>query len=469
MPPPNLRREAAACLKLAGPLVAAQLSFVGMMVTDTLMAGRMGASTLAAVALGSSLWSPVFLFFLGICAATSPIVAQAVGAGAAPARIGAHLRQALTLALLLGAGWWLMLRLAAAPLVALLDLPPALAGQCLAYVKALTWGAPGACLFFMLRFAAEGLGQTRPVMRCALAGLLLNAAFCYVLMFGKFGLPALGAQGAGYATAMVLWLLALGMAAHYAWHRSLRPVRLFHVEPRLPFASQRETLSVGLPIAVTIVMEAGIFALMGLLMAGFGAITVAAHQIALSFAALAFMVPLGLALATTVRVGQALGSGDVAGMGLRGWTGIGLATLCNLFSTSLMLLKPEWITALYTDDPAVAAQAEVFLRLGGVFQLFDALQVGANGALRGLKDTRAPMWLTLTAYWLIGLPVGYGLAFHSELGAAGLWWGYVAGLFAAAALLSLRFARSSRRLMTAVMSADMLNRSKNMLGSDAQS
>lgn len=440
---PSFRTEAIACLRLAGPLVIAQLSFVGMTVTDTLMAGRLGEQTLAAVALGGSLWIPPFLFFMGICAAASPIVAQLQGARANATGMGAFLRIALRTALLLGLLWWLLMRLGSKPVLDWLGLSPELSAVCLDYVDALSWGAPGACLFFVLRSGSEGIGLSRPIMICGLSGLVINAGLAWLLMFGRFGLPALGATGAGIATAITLWLMAGGLALFYAQHRHYRSLALFARNASAAPAGNAEMLRIGIPIGITLMLEAGIFSLVGLLMARFSGTAVAAHQIALSFAALTFMVPLGIAFATTVRVGYAAGALDAAGVRQAGRVGIVLALGFNLFSTLIMLVFPRQIVALYTTAPAVSELAVVLLQLAGLFQLWDALQVAANGALRGIKDTRAPMVLTLLAYWGIALPVGYclgfGLGFDQGIGPAGLWIGLIAGLFAAAVLLNVRF------------------------------
>lgn len=435
----SFRIEASACLRLAAPLVIAQLCFVGMTVTDTVLAGRLGEQTLAAVALGGSLWTPPFLFFLGVCAAASPIIAQLYGARTGGAALGVVLRRALRLALLLGLLWWLLMRFISRPVLVWLGLPDELLSATLEYVYALSWGAPGACLFFVLRSGSEGIGQSRPIMACGLSGLAVNALLAYVLMFGRLGLPALGATGAGIATALTLWLMAGGLALFYARHRHYQPLMLFARSAAPGPSGSLEMLRIGLPIGLTLMFEAGIFSFMGLLMARFSGTAVAAHQIALSFAALTFMVPLGVALATTVRVAQAAGAHDAPRVRLAGRTGILLALGFNLVSTFIMLVLPRQIVALYTDAGEVSELAVLLLRLAGLFQLWDALQVAANGALRGIKDTRAPMALTLFAYWGIALPVGYWLGFGQGQGPAGLWIGLIAGLAAAAVLLNARF------------------------------
>lgn len=435
-------REAGACIRLAGPLILAQIAFVGMTVTDTLMAGRLSPADLAAVALGSALWMPLYLFFMGACMAASPIVAHLSGAGRLD-RVGPYIHQALYLALILSVVWWLVLR-AAGLIVPQLNVSPEIQSLSLAYLYALSWGTPGACAFFIFRFLSEGLGRPRPVLGVALLALAFNAGANYVLMYGAFGAPALGAEGCGWATALTLWLMGLGLGAFVTRHRAYKSVALFRrLEPPHP-RTWLETLRVGLPIGASIFMEASLFGAVGLLMAQFGGAAVAAHQIAINFTALTFMVPVGLALATTIRVGHAVGRSDWIGARLSGRTGIVIALLVMIFPALLMSLRPQWIVALYTEAPGVARQAEDFLRLAALFQFWDGLQVAAAGALRGFKDTRVPMLITFFAYWCVGLSLGTWLGFVVLGGPAGLWWGLISGLAVAAALLNLRFYHISR-------------------------
>lgn len=442
----TLRIEAAACLRLAGPLIIAQLSFIGITVTDTLMAGRLGEATLAAVAMGGNLWMPPFLLFMGICLAVAPMVAQLYGASVAQGVIGAVMRRTLWVALLLGMLWWSLMYPASVLVLDWLGLDAGLRADSLDYVMAISWGAPAACLFFVLRSGSEATGFSRPIMVCGLAGLALNILLDYLLMFGHWGLPALGATGAGLASAISLWFMAIALALYYARHRHYRGIALFAQGKTIAPTGAAEMLKIGMPMGITLVMEAGIFSLVGLLMARFSSTAVAAHQIAISFAAFTFMVPLGVAMATTARVGQAQGRGDRAGVRRAGAAGIGLALGFNLISTLIMLVFPRQVVALYTEASEVSELAVQLLRLAGLFQLWDALQVSANGALRGLKDTRVPMGLTLLAYWAVGLPVGYGLGFGLGQGPAGLWIGFIAGLFAAAVLLNTRFYRLTQSL-----------------------
>ncbi len=436
------RREAGACLRLAGPLILAQLAMIGMEVADVIMAGRLGALALSAVALGVSLSMPVLLFFMGVCMAVSPMVAFHVGAGARQ-HIAPYVAQSLWLALALGVVWWALYR--AAPwMVGVVNVEPELERLAVGYLQAMAWGAPGACLMFVLRFMFEGMGRTRPVMVVGFFGLVVNIAANYVLMYGAFGLPELGAVGTGWATALTLWLMAGVMALCTLWDAPVRRLHVFAALGRPAPSQWGQTLRLGIPVGVTIFLEAGLFGALGLLMALFGGTAVAAYQIAANFSALAFMLPLGIALATTARVGRAAGAHDVHEARFCGGVGMTLGLVVMIVPLVVMGLFPQQIAGLYTADPHIAALAVGLLRLAVLFQLFDGLQVAAAGALRGFKDTRVPMAITLFAYWAVGLPIGWWVGFVQDGGPRGLWWALIAGLGTAALLLLWRFHRVTR-------------------------
>lgn len=441
---PRLRAEMRANLKLALPLIAAQLAGVGMGATDTIMAGRLGPNALAAVAVGVNLNVAFFVFFLGVFMAASAIVSQRRGAGAAAETIGSYGRSLLRLALWMGAIWCLLVQLIAAPVIRALHLDAETTALAIPYLRTYAFSSFGLSFWFALRFIAEGLEATRPVMLAGLLGLIVNALFNWLLIFGCGPLPALGVIGSGIATSLACVVMALSLGSFYKSHPLLAPLRLHAGQGREPGAV-RETLRLGLPIALIVLAEAGLFVVVAMLMARLGERTVAAYQIAINFASVVFMIPLGIGFATTVRVGFFAGSGNAAAARHAGLVGMGMGISNAAFNASLMLLFGGMIAALYTRDAGIAAQAVRFLGLAAVFQLADGLQATANGALRGLKDTRLPMLITLFSYWLIGMPVGWWLCFHTPLAADGLWWGLTAGLAAAAVGLTLRFQQLSRR------------------------
>jgi MATE family multidrug resistance protein len=314
------------------------------------------------------------------------------------------------------------------------------------FLHAISWAGPALTSYFALRGLSEGLSMTRPSMYFSFGGLLVLAPLGYVLMYGKLGLPALGSLGSGIATAAVLWLEMLGFGWFVARHPAYRDLGLREglAWPRPKMLL--ELLKIGGPMAVTLLAEGGLFVAVALAIATLGETVVASHQVALSVATVAFMVPLGLSMAITVRVGNAVGRGDARGVRYAGVCGIGLALCVQTVSSSLMLGIPHLLARLYTHDAAVIALAAQLMVLAGVFQFSDGIQVTSNGALRGLKDTRVPMVITLFAYWGVGMPVGWWLAFHQGMGARGMWMGLVAGLTMAALLLFARFWRSAWRL-----------------------
>jgi MATE family multidrug resistance protein len=442
---PALRAEAAATLRLALPLIAAQLIFMGFGVVDTIMAGRLGEQALAAIGVGFNIWMPIFVMFMGVCMAVSPIIAQRVGAGRAPETIGDFLRQALLVAMALGVVWILLIVAIARPLVAQLGLSVEAAQLAVNYLYVESGSAIFFCLCFTQRFAIEGLGDTRPVLVTGLTGftvkLLVNAA----LVFGYFGAPRLGVVGAAWGTVAASVVMAATYALQLSRLRKFRELRVFAGSFRVT-PEAFEMLRLGLSIGLILLAEAGLFGAAALLMARFGDTMVAAHLVAINFASVMFMVPLGLSLAVTVRVGQAAGADDSADARFRGTVGMRLSLGFALFSALLMGFFPDAIVALYTDDPRVSPVAALFLFYAALFQLFDCLQCTANGALRGIKDTRLPMAITLAAYWLVGMPVAYGLAFSAGYGPNALWWGLTAGLAAAAAGLSWRFLHKTKVL-----------------------
>ncbi|WP_245539942.1 MATE family efflux transporter [Rudaea cellulosilytica] len=440
--PMSFGRELRDTLILALPLIAGQLSAIGMNVVDTMLAGHYNAHTLAAVAVGAGVWSLAIVTGIGVMMSVPPSVAQLAGAQRR-GEIGPLFRQALWMALLLGIGLLLFVRYVGPMLLGGFGVDPGIIEDTTKFVRAISWGAPALTLYFAMRGLSEGLSLTRPTMYFGLFGLLLLAPIGYTLMYGKLGVAPRGAQGSGEATALVLWIEAIAFALYLHRHRNYREIAPFaHFEsPR--WHEIGALLRLGVPMGIALLMESGLFVCTALLIASLGAVTVASHQVALNVASITFMVPLGLAMATTVRVGNAVGRGDRHGVRSAGLAGITLSLGTQFVASTAMAVFPQAIAHAYTDDTAVAALAAQLLVLAAIFQLSDGIQVTAGGALRGLKDTTMPMIITVLAYWAIGMPVGYWLAFRQGLGARGMWMGLAAGLTAAAVLLTLRFLRAS--------------------------
>ncbi|AKV00176.1 Multi antimicrobial extrusion protein [Labilithrix luteola] len=437
----RVAREIRATVRLALPLICAQLAAVGTNMVDAMLAGHHSAHVLGAVAVGASIWSLALFCGMGVMMAVPPSVSQLDGAGRRR-DVGALFRQALWLALGMGVLLWFAVR-HAAPLIALIGVTPGLRDEVGDFLRAISWGAPALTCYFALRGLSEGLSMTRPSMYFSLGGLTVLMPLGYVLMFGKLGLPPQGARGCGIATAIVLWLEMSAFAIYVARHRNYRGLGLG--ERFDPPSVERigKLLWIGLPMGVTLLAEGGLFVAVALAIGTLGENVVASHQVALNIASFFFMIPLGLAMAITVRVGHAVGRGDASGVRYAGFCGIGLTLATQMVSAGLMLTMPHVIASLYTRDVGVIATATELIVLAGFFQFSDGIQVASNGALRGVKDTRVPMVVTLFAYWMVGMPVGWWLAFRQGLGARGMWMGLIAGLTVAAVLLFTRFWRNS--------------------------
>lgn len=434
-------------LQLALPVIIGQLGVFGMNFIDTVMAGRLPDRDLALAGLGTggAIWSAMMMLVIGSLLAVQPTVAHLDGAGRR-VEAGAQTRQALYLAV----AWCIPFALVlfnSGALMRLLDVDPQIIPVAEGYLRALAWGVPAICMVFLLRFFSEGSGHTRPTMLYGLLGALLNIPLNYVLMFGKFGLPAMGTVGCGYATSIVIWLQLFMLVVYLRKHRHYRGFKLFRIPEPPDFKTITELLKLGLPIGVTIFVEGSLFVAAALLIARLGPVASAAHLVSINYAALMFMVPLGLASAVTIRIGNALGRGNPEAAQYAGGIGLGIAVGFASLSAAFMFLFPELIVAMYTDDPTVTAMAIGLLFLAAIFQLSDGVQICAAGCLRGYRDTRVPMIINILAYWLVGMTLGYYLTFGVGLGPSGMWIGMIVGLTVAAVLLTSRFISTSRRFI----------------------
>ena len=297
-----------------------------------------------------------------------------------------------------------------------------------------------------MRYLSDGLHWSLPTMLIGFGGLLLLAPAGYVLANGMYGVPEMGAAGLGWASAAMFWAQLFAFVAYLWWSPRFADLRLFARIERPQWPTIRGLLGRGLPIGVTITMEGSLFIVTALLIGRLGEVPVAAHQIAINVASLCFMIPFGVAEATTVRVGHALGRGDRDGIRRAYFAGLVLVLGTQALSALVMLFGNHAIVGLYTGDVVVGTLAASLLLYAALFQFPDGVQVLSSGALRGLNDTRVPMWLAALAYWGIGMPVGAGLGLALDWGPKGMWLGLTAGLSVAAFLLCRRFLRSSRRV-----------------------
>lgn len=437
------KTQAKALLRLGGPLIVNNLAVAGMAFADAVMAGSIGARELAAVAVGGSFWFLGFTLCLGILMAISPIVSRHFGAGNYDL-IGRYTRQGMYLAILMGVPLILLGQYAAAPLLEKFGIDPEFRGLTAEYVSAIMYGAPGIFIFLALRFTTEGVGLTRPIMFTSMFALSCNVFLNYVLMFGHFGAPALGAVGCGYASAITMWLTMLALASIMIFSRHYRPFHIFSRMAPLRLSVFKEIIYLGVPIAITITAEAGLFSAVSILMGTRGTEITAAHQIAINFSSTTFMVPLALSGATTVMVGQLIGRGKYREARVSGAVGILLCAGFMTISAMFLLVFRDAVVGLYTDDAAVTGIAISLLLMAAVFQIADGVQIGAAGALRGYKDTAVPMVINMFAFWVLAFPLSYMAAITFQAPPNYIWAGFVVALGIAALLLTWRFNRLSR-------------------------
>jgi MATE family multidrug resistance protein len=435
----RFRADAQSIQRLAGPLVVNNLVLAGMGVTNTMAAGRVGPEPLAGVAVGVSYYQIFWLAGLGVLMSLPALVAHAYGAGA-DREVGHRLRQ----------GLWLSQMIAAPLLVALLFVEPVLEWfgtdertipHASSYVRTLCFGMPAMLAYLAHRYTTEGIGWTRPIMFTAAIGLVVNVVGNWIFTLGHLGAPSLGAQGCAVATVLAQWTMLVTMHVYQRRHAVYRRFGLFSRFEWPDWTTLRDILALGLPIGGSVVSEGAMFAVAGLLMSTLGTEIVAAHQIALTWGAIMFMVPLAFHSATTVHVGHKLGAGDPAAGRFAGWSGIAMCAVFMAVSAVVIVIANDWIPRLFTADPDVRLLAAGLLLFVAVFHVPDGVQVGAAGALRGFKDARVPMVLNFVAYWLVGFPVAWWLGIHEHHGPRGIWTGLILGLFTCAVLLSLRFRR----------------------------
>ena len=439
------RQEFLQLFKLALPLVIAQLAQNTLSFVDTLMVGRLGNDALAGIAIGSTVFHLVLIVMTGVILGVGPVVSQAIGAGDQKTASKA-VRQGLWIGLFLFlpafAFYWNVY-----PILIAFGQEPETAKASSEYLRAISWGLLPALWVMALRGFLEGHSDTKPIMVVAFLGIVANVALNYVLMYGKFGFPALGLVGTGYASSIV-YSCGFILFAIYIY-RTYREQRVF-AGVRSPDAAMiGELFRVGGPIGLTLGFEMGMFSAAAIAMGTLGKLELAAHQIALQTAATSFMIPLGLAIATSVRVGHAIGRESIEDARLAGTAGMivcsGVMAVCAI----LFWLFPQTIISFYIDMQDVANKQVIsfatgFLAIAALFQVADGLQVCASLSLRGLKDTKISMILTLISYWGIGVPTGAALCWLFGMGGNGLWLGMTFGLATAAVLLTIRFLNQTK-------------------------
>ncbi|HEX2555892.1 MAG TPA: MATE family efflux transporter [Microvirga sp.] len=441
--------EIRATLALSWPIVLTNLAQTGLLTTDVMLMGWLGPDALAAGALATNLYHALMIFGIGLVSATSPLVAEELGRRRHAVReVRRTVRQGLWSAVTITVPIWLAAWNGEAILVAI-GQEPALAAAAGEYMRALMWSLLPFLFYLVLRSYLAALQRPGWALAIGLVAVLVNLSFAYGFMFGALGLPRLGLVGAGIATTLSSTFMFLGLAAVVSLDRRFRRYHLFGRFWRADWARYRALWRIGVPIGLTLAFEVTVFNAAALLMGRIGASELAAHAVALQIASLAFMVPLGVSQAVTVRVGRAYGAGDPGGVTRAGWTAFALGTGFMAFTALLMMAVPRTLVGFFLDtgNPAnerVVAFALSFLMMAALFQLVDGAQAVGAGMLRGLQDTRVPMIYAAIGYWGVGLPVGVALGFGTSLRGVGIWIGLALGLAVVAGLMLWRWMRRDR-------------------------
>jgi multidrug resistance protein, MATE family len=444
------RQEIRSLMRLALPIVTVQVGLMMMGVVDTLMVGRVSAAALAAVALGNIYFFSVAIFGMGVLFALDPVISQAVGARD-DAAIARGVQRGLILALALAVVALIPL-LAVKPLIVLLGQPADVVPMAAGYVHAATPGILAFFAFVVLRQTLQAMDRVRPIVTTIVLANLVNVALNWTLVFGRLGFPAMGPVGTGWASTLSRWTMLVGLIV----------LTLSRLGPYLRPAGREvlrlrplgRMLRIGLPVGAQLELEVGAFAVVALVMGWIGTAEMAGHQVAINLASLTFMVPLGMAQAASVRVGQAVGRAEPTAARRSSLTALVSGGAFMAVTAVLFLALPGPLTALYTSEPEVVLIAVALIPVAGVFQVFDGLQVVAAGVLRGIGDTTVPFLANLVAFWGIGMPIGLYLCFRTPAGPVGLWWGLVAALAAVALFLVARVRIRMRRDLIRIMIDD---------------
>lgn len=446
------REDLRQSIKLAVPLVIAELGWMLMGLVDTMFVGRLpnSADVIGAAGLGSIIYINIALFAGGIVFSLDTIVSQAFGAGRLDecrrAMLqGVYLAIALTPPIIFATFGtiWMLPRF---------GITPSVMEQLAPFMGTLAWSTLPLLLYFVLRRYLQSMNIVGPITFSLVSANLINAFFNWVLIYGNLGAPAMGIEGSAWATNIARLYMFAVLAAFGWWHDhklAHRPLS-FAVD----FDMIAQIVRLGAPIALQIGLEIAVFAAAAGLIATINATSLAAHEIAMLCASTTFMVPLGVSSAAAVRVGQAIGRRDLAGMRHAGWSALVLGVGFMSLSAIAFMTAGKWIVALFTSDPAVAGITVKLLFLAGVFQLADGTQIVSSGALRGLGETKIPMYTTMAGYWALGLPLGYFLCFKQHMGAVGMWISFVLSLGLVAITLLTVWHRRSQTLPQAVGHAE---------------
>lgn len=433
-----LKIEARKTLKLAFPIILGELAQMALGIIDTAMVGAVNYKQLAAAALVMSIVSIPYVFGIGITISVSQMVSMAHGRN--DKKMASHYLyngfwlctiSAIIIALCLEFGKGILLHLNQDPEVAALAMP---------YLQIMGWSVIPMLLFLALKQFADGLEFTKTAMILSVAAIPLNVFLNWLMIYGNLGFPRLELLGAGYATLITRILIFVVLGVIILNHGTFRRyIAVRRVVWKLNWQTQKELLAIGIPSSFQITMEVAAFAVSGILIGTIGAVEQAAHQIALSLASLTFMVSMGLSQAGSIRASNAFGRNDRSAISFIGKGTIAMALIYGSICAVGFIIFRDYLPTLFNENTDVVKLAAYLLIFAAVFQISDSTQAISAGLLRGIKDVKVPTYFIFIAYWVIGIPAGYLLAFHFGMGAAGIWMGFIIGLTFSAVFLSLRF------------------------------
>ena len=436
----NYKKETTSLIQLAIPVFIASVAQTGMGFVDTVMAGGVSPTDMAAVSIAASIWLPTILFGVGLLMALVPVIAQLNGSNRTQ-KIAFEVQQGIAMALLLSIPTAFVL-LKAQFIISFMDLEPLMRDKTVGYIDVVIFGVPAFLLFQALRSLTDGMSLTKPSMVIGFIGLLLNIPLNWIFVYGKFGAPSLGGVGCGVATAIVYWVMFVLLLLYVLKSKKLEKLNIFAKFHKPNTKELIKLFKLGFPVAAALFFEVTLFAVVSLLVAPLGPLVVAAHQVAMNFSSLVFMIPMSIGAAASIRVGHRIGEADTKGAKVASEVGILVSIAIASLTAVLTVLFNEQISLLYTENRAVIELATTLLIFAAIYQVTDAIQVVAAGALRGYKDMSAIFNRTFIAYWVLGLPIGYILALTDwvvePMGAMGFWVGFIIGLTSAAIMLGQR-------------------------------
>ncbi|WP_294965072.1 MATE family efflux transporter [uncultured Gilliamella sp.] len=454
----HYQREVKNIIKLAVPVILAQISQTAITFVDTIMAGHYSATALSGVAIAVSIWLPTILFGQGLLSVLTPIISNLNGA-AKRDQIADHTRQGMVIATILSIIMIIFLYHADVLInlrsTAEHPIDSEMVEVAVNFLRAIMWGAPGFLYFLVYRNQCEGLSNTKPAMVIMFIALLANIPINYVLIYGKLGLPAFGGVGCGITAAIIFWLMFALIKIFTLTTRTQSDIRQTPITQIINIVVIKRIFVLGTPLALAYFFEISLFAVVALLIAPLGQTTVAAHQIIFTISSMAFAIPLSLGVATSIRVGYLLGNNKPILAKQTAYVSLAISLTAAIIVALLLLLFKSFILMLFTTEDSVTVIGLQLIILLAIYQVSDYIQVVASNVLRGYKDTKSILYITLISYWVFGLPVGYILGLTNiviePLGVAGFWIGFISGLSIAALLLISRMIYIQRQPIKTIL------------------